>query len=152
MNNYKKEFFINLIVLIGFVIYYFALYFIFSHFGKDKYTDIYKYISIFMAVLTIIVFEIAYKKNSGTITIYGLETLLTSLNTLISITIISKFNIILKKYIIISCICYIIYYLFKFIITSTINRREYLKSLSDISQIVQKKAKFSLFRQATAHT
>ena len=50
---------------------------------------------------------------------------------------INKFHISFSQYINISCIVYLLYYVFKFIIQYTINRREYLKSLSDIKEIVK---------------
>ena len=136
MNNYKKKVFINLTVLIVFVLYFYLLNCIFSNVGKEKILEIYKYISTSLIFITILIFEIAYRKDSGIITIYGLETLFLSINTLISITMISKFKMSFAQYINISCVCYLIYYILKFIINYTINRREYLHSLSDIKDIV----------------
>ena len=136
MNNYKKKLFINFAILVVFVLYFYLLNHLFFYLGRVKFTEIYKYISISIVFLTTIIFEIAYKKESGIITIYGLEVFLLSVNTIISITMISKLNITFENYINISCLCYLIYYIFKFIINYTINKREYLKSLSDIKDIV----------------
>lgn len=136
MNNYKKKLFINFAILVVFVLYFYLLNHLFFNLGRERFIEIYKYISISIIFLTIIIFEIAYKKESGIITIYGLEVFLLSVNTIISITMISKLNITFEYYINISCLCYLIYYIFKFIINYTINKREYLKSLSDIKDIV----------------
>lgn len=136
MNNYKKKLFINFAILVVFVLYFYLLNHLFFNLGRERFIEIYKYISISIIFLTIIIFEIAYKKESGIITIYGLEVFLLSVNTIISITMISKLNITFENYINISCLCYLIYYIFKFIINYTINKREYLKSLSDIKDIV----------------
>ena len=136
MNNYKKKLFINFAILVVFVLYFYLLNHLFFYLGREKFTEIYTYISISIVFFTIIIFEIAYKKESGIITIYGLEVFLLSVNTIISITMISKLNITFENYINISCLCYLIYYIFKFIINYTINEREYLKSLSDIKDIV----------------
>ena len=136
MNNYKKKLFINFAILVVFVLYFYLLNNLFFNLGRERFIEIYKYISISIIFLTIIIFEIAYKKESEIITIYGLEVFLLSVNTIISITMISKLNITFENYINISCLCYLIYYIFKFIINYTINKREYLKSLSDIKDIV----------------
>lgn len=136
MNNYKKKLFINFAILVVFVLYFYLLNNLFFNLGRERFIEIYKYISISIIFLTIIIFEIAYKKESGIITLYGLEVFLLSVNTIISITMISKLNITFEYYINISCLCYLIYYIFKFIINYTINKREYLKSLSDIKDIV----------------
>ena len=137
MNNYKKKVLINLVVLIIFVLYFYLLNCIFINFGKEKFIDIHMYISMSVLFCSIIIFEIAYKKDSGKLTIYGIETLILSINTLISLNMINKFHISFSQYINISCIVYLLYYVFKFIIQYTINRREYLKSLSDIKEIVK---------------
>ena len=136
MNNYKKKVFLNFAILVVFVLYFYLLNHMFFNLGREKFTEIYKYISMSIVFVTIIIFEIAYKKESGIITIYGLEVFLLSVNTIISITMIRKLNISFEKYINISCLCYLIYYIFKFIINYTINKREYVNSLSDIKEIV----------------
>ena len=136
MNNYKKKLFLNFAMLVVFILYFYLLNHLFFNLGREKFIEIYKYISISIVFVTIIIFEIAYKNESGIITIYGLEFFLLSINTIISITMISKLNVSFEKYINISCLCYIIYYIFKFIINYTINKREYVKSLSDIKEIV----------------
>lgn len=136
MNNYKKKVFINLAILIGLVLYFYVLNFIFFNFGKDKFVEIYKNISIGTLFISIIIFEIAYNKDNGIISIFGIELLILSIITLVSINMIKKFNITFIQYINFSCVIYLMYYIFKFIILYTNERRTYLKSLSDIHEIV----------------
>ena len=136
MNNYKKKLVINIVVLIIICIYFYLLNYMFSSMEKEKFANIYKYISIGIIFTTITIFEIAYKKESGTIAIYGIETLIISICTLISLHMVSKFNISFQKYIIISSIIFLIYYIFKCILLFTKDRKTYLKSLSDIQEIV----------------
>ena len=136
MNNYKKKVFINFAILIIFVLIFCLLNFIYFHFEIEKFVEIYKYISMSILFISIIIFEIAYNKDNGTIAIFGIESLLLSISTLISINMSKKFNITFIKYINISCVIYVIYYVFKLIILYTKERRSYLKSLSDIQEIV----------------
>lgn len=136
MNNYKKKVFINLSILIILVLSFCLLNFIHFHFEIENFVEIYKYISIGILFISIIIFEIAYNKDNGTIAIFGIESLLLSISTLISINMSKKFNITFIKYINISCVIYVIYYVFKLIILYTKERRSYLKSLSDIQEIV----------------
>ncbi len=136
MNNYKKKVFLNFAILIVFVLYFYFLNQLFFNLSKENFTEIYKNISIGVVFITIIIFEIAYKKESGSITIYGLEFLFLSVSTIISVTMINRFGISFQQYINLFCIMYLIYYIFKFIILYTINRRNILKNLSDIKEIV----------------
>lgn len=136
MNNYKKKLFLNLTILVILVLYFCLLNFMFVHFGIEKFVEIYKQISIGILFISIIIFEIAYNKDNGTTAIIGIELLVLSIITLISINMSKKINITFLQYINFSCVIYLIYYIFKLIILYTKERRIYLKSLSDIQEIV----------------
>ena len=133
---YIKKVLINIGVLIAIGIYFIILNLLNIKIDKEAFINIYKYMSMGILLFAIILFEIAYKKDSGTITIFGIEVLILSVITLLSINMASKFKIDFQKYLIASCVVYVVYYIFKFIIIHTINRRTYLKSLSDIKEIV----------------
>ena len=139
MNNYKKKIVINLAILIALMLYFGLLNFIFINSGIEKFVEIYKYISIAILFISIIFFEIAYNKDKGTIAIFGIESLILSIITLISINMIKKFDITFIQYINFSLVIYLLYYIFKLIIIFTKERRTYLKSLSDIQEIVTAK-------------
>ena len=98
-----------------------------------------KYGSFLFLLISIIFFEIAYSKDKGTIAIYGIETLILSINTLVSVNVIKKLNISFQNYIIGSIIVFILYYILKMIIMYTKYKRDYLKGLSDIQEIVSSK-------------
>ena len=98
-----------------------------------------KYASFLLLLISIIIFEIAYRKDKGTIAISGIETLILSINTLVSVNVIKKLNISFQNYIIGSIIVFFLYYILKIIIIYTKYKREYLKGLSDIQEIVNTK-------------
>ena len=98
-----------------------------------------KYGSFVLLCISIVFFEIAYNKDKGTIAIYGIETLILGINTLISINIIKKINVSFQNYIIATIIVLLLFYILKMIIVYTTFKREYLKSLSDIKEIVSTK-------------
>ena len=119
MNNYKKKILINLAVLVGFVFYFYLINCIFSNYGKEKFTDLYKYISLGILSIAIVVFEIAYRKENGIIALYGIEIFVLSINSIISFNMINKFNLTFSQYINDSCFIYLLYYILKFVIIYT---------------------------------
>ena len=98
-----------------------------------------KYASFLLLLISIIIFEIAYRKDKGTMAISGIETLILSINTLVSVNVIKKINISFQNYIIGSIIVFLLYYILKIIVIYTKYKREYLKGLSDIQEIVSNK-------------
>ncbi len=130
-NNYNKKVLINLIILIAIVLYFYLM-----NYLTEKILFA-KIISIGILFISIIIFEISYNKDKGTIAIYGIEVLILSISTLISFNIIQRFNITFQKYAIFLCIAYLIYYVLKILIIYTNEKRNYLKSFSDIQEIVK---------------
>ena len=95
-----------------------------------------KILSGIVLSLGIIFLEIAYKKDSGKLGIYAIEILVLAGFTL-SIEYVGesqKFNF--QSYIVISSYVFSIYYILKTIVLYTKERREYLKTLSDVREIV----------------
>ena len=131
-----KKIFENLIILVAITLYFVII--SFSHLRLTEVTFFkeIKIASMIVLGLCILIFEIAYHKDSGKIAIYGIEILSLSIYTLTIWTLINKLNITLHKYIIYSVFTYVIYYFLKSIIIYTSEKRKYLSSLSDIHEIV----------------
>jgi hypothetical protein len=53
--------------------------------SEDVFISNMKMVAILLITLTIAIFEIAYKKDSGELTIYGIESLIVSICTLMTI-------------------------------------------------------------------
>lgn len=106
--------------------------------------DVFKsYIHVFqmvLAVITIIFFETAYKKDSFLISFYGIEMFVFSLTVMfVPHMYISKekFN-----YLIILVSLYTVYYVFKSILTAIYLRNNYIKNnISDVKEIVKDEKK-----------
>ncbi len=95
-----------------------------------------KIASIVILFLSIIIFEGAYRKDSGRIAINGIEVLVLAIHTLTIWTVINRFKIEFDTYVLISTCTFAIYYILKSIIIYTIEKKKYLDSLSDIHEIV----------------
>ena len=100
-------------------------------------TDL-KVFSVALIILTIILFEISYKKDDGNICIHGIETLVLAIFTLLSIytyTIYFKnFHMIVASF----SLLFGVYYVGKAIIIYRKMKKQYLASVNDISEIIKK--------------
>lgn len=90
-----------------------------------------------LLAIAIVIFEIAYKKDSGRLAISGIEALVIACHTLSITYVVNLFNFEFKIYIIASSFIFAIYFVFKAIILYTKGRQEYLNSFSDISDILK---------------
>lgn len=139
----KKERKINLDIL-GNMIYALIImvYFIFLLFGIKLVEEeiLLKYIkisSMAFLILTILIFEDAYKDDNGKKAIHGIEFLILSIHAILLEYMSRVTNTQLNRYIAISAYAFAIYYVIKAMIIYTKYRKEQLDSLSDISEIVK---------------
>lgn len=111
----------------------------------DTYIDI---VQIFGAIISIVVLETAYRKDSGTIGIFGIEFLIFSISVLfVPYMYISKGNIDFMKNIILG---FAIYYFAKSSITFLHIRHSYLRdNISDIKELVKEDKESYLDEQST---
>lgn len=94
-------------------------------------------ISLIFLAISLIFFEIGYKKNKTKIFIYGLEFLALAIFTLLMKHIPRVLGITVKKYAEVGICSFVIYYVLKSSIQYTIKKYNELKSLSDIKEIVK---------------
>lgn len=134
----RKESFINIIVAILEVSYFTFL--ILGSVGtiKNVRSIDFNIFSILILGLAIYLFEISYKKNDGKLAIFGIETLVTAMFTLFLPYIIFELNETYKKYYLIISGYVGLYYIIKCIFISIKIKKEYMKELSDIKDIVKK--------------
>lgn len=136
--NLRKKIFFNLLISIFIMIYFAILNYCYIQYEKVNLVLGIKVLSFAFMLIAIFVLEIAYKKESGEILVHSLELLVLAshaLSTMHVITIL-KFNF--NIYILTSSYICAIYYVLKSIIIYTRERKKYLESLSDISDIVKK--------------
>lgn len=134
----NQTIFNQLIMTVAIMIYFIALHLGYKNISLDVFELDLKVYSIALLLISIFVFENAYKKDSGTIAIYGIETLVLALETLLIPHIAERLGINIPIILVISPFVFAVYYIFKCVITYTKERRAYLNSLSDIKEIVKK--------------
>lgn len=99
---------------------------------------IYKTASMIILFLSIFIFEKAYKCDSGKLTISGIEVLILAI-----ITLFAQYGFLKMQYTFLQLagVYYGVYYIIKTIVLSVKIKRNYRKTVSDISEIVKKESK-----------
>ena len=107
----------------------------------DKVTTlvIFNIASVIFLIFDIAIFEVAYKKDSGTIATCGIEVLFVSIFTLFCPYIFLKFNYLVLCYVVIGIVAF--YYFIKMILIYKKEKKNYLYKASDISEIIKKENK-----------
>lgn len=138
-NNNKiilRKIFKNLIILVLIIFYFNLINITYITTNENLITLITSISSIVLLFLSILLFEVAYHKDNGKLAINGIEILVIAFHTLTIWYVISRSNLSFQSYILFSTYAVLIYYILKSIIVYTEGKREYLKSLSDIHEIV----------------
>lgn len=134
----RKKVFENIIIAIAIMLYFILINFSYIRMEEEMLLEGLKIASLIVLFLSIGIFEVAYHKDSGKLAINGIEILLLAFHTLTIWHIVNKMNISFEIYILYSTYTFAIYYLLKAILIYTNEKRKYLKSLSDIHEIVSK--------------
>lgn len=133
-----KKILVNLITAIGMMCYFITLNLAHSAMKQERLIgDIEVFAGAFL-ITGIFLLEKAYQKDDGKIAITGIEFLILSLHSLSIMHIITLLKYDFRLYILTSSYIISSYYVLKSIILYTKERKDYLKSLSDISEIVKK--------------
>lgn len=133
-----KKMFGSLLRAVGIMFYFMILNLAYSTMKQERLIgDIEVFAGVFLLV-GIVFLEKAYKRDSGTIAINGIEFLVLSLHSLSIMHVITMFKYDFRFYLLTSSYVFSVYYVLKAIILYTKGRKDYLNSLSDISEIVKK--------------
>ncbi len=133
-----KKIVTNLLRAIGIMLYFIILNLAYTCMKQERLIrDIEVFAGAFL-VIGIAFLEKAYKKDNSSIAVNGIEFLVLSLHSLSIMHIITIYKYDFRFYLLTSSYIVSIYYVLKAIIFYTKGRREYLNSLSDISEIVKK--------------
>lgn len=132
----NEKVFENIIIAVAILLYFILINFSYYRLEENNLVIGLKIISMMVLLLSIIIFEIAYKKDSGKIAIYGIEILVLASHALSIMQVVEIAKLNFTTYILISSYAFVIYYILKAVILYTIDKRNYLKSLSDIKEIV----------------
>lgn len=135
----RKKVFENILIAIAVIIYFMIINFACIKNGSENVAKVLGVISFFLVILCISIFEAAYNRDSGKIAIYGIEVLFLAIYTLLINNVTKKNNYDFEYYVLFSSYLFSIYYVLKAILIYTNEKRKYLKSLSDIHEIVSNK-------------
>lgn len=136
-NKINRKIFENIIIAVIMMLYFYFINLGFLNIDEKSFQTDLKVFSILSITITIILFEISYKKDDANIAIHGIEMLFFSVVTLLSIYANSFLSVQFNA--IISTISFIfgIYYVGKSIIIYLKMNNEYQRKNSDISDIIK---------------
>ena len=133
-----KKIFRNVLKAIGIMLYFVILNLAFVNMKQERLIEDIKVFAGTFLVIGLIALEESYKKDRGDIAISAIELLVMSLHSLSIMHVIKLYKYDFRLYLLTSSYVFSIYYILKSIIIYTKERRAYMNSLSDISEIVRK--------------
>ena len=128
---------LNLIYITFVTIYFVFFGIIEKYMNPDVFLIYIKATSFVFLILTILIFEKAYKEDNDTIALNGIEFLVISIFTLLILYIPRVIEIENTTYIVFGLCLFISYYIIKNILIYTKERKAELDKLSDIKEIVK---------------
>lgn len=134
----NKEVYINIIYSVIMMAYFIVLNILNHNCTENIFKTCIKISYMIFLIISIITIEIAYKKSSKKLAIYGIEYMVIATYILLIETITTALNLSMNKYIVFSSYIFPIYYIFKAILLETKENTKELKQLSDIKEIVKK--------------
>lgn len=132
---YKRAF-ENILVAVIVILYFLMMILGYINIPEEAYVKDLKVFSLATIAITIVLFEIAYNKDSGKIAIHGIETLLLSILTLVSMYIYilhrTKFLFVIMGGVVLATL----YYLVRSIVVIIKEKRKWKDNISDVKDIV----------------
>ncbi len=139
----------NFLFAIGILVLFIALRFMALNLDKTINILVYKILSVISLAATIILFEVAYKKDDDTLAITSIEMLFLSITLLLA-----PYILIIRKNVFTSMIgvYFTIYYIIKNLIIYRNKKNKYLQEKSDITQIIKKESKDEMAQEQLEKT
>ena len=138
-NKLNKKLIENISMAIAIIVYFMSLIFGKERINATNYTNLLKTYTMCLGILSIIIFEFSYKKESVKSMYTGIEVLILSIVTMFSIYICKVQELKYIFYLALFAYAFSIYYLIKDILIYNKTKKEYLKTLTDIEEITKKK-------------
>lgn len=137
-NKLNKKLIENISMAIAIIVYFMSLIFGKERINATNYTNLLKTYTMCLGILSIIIFEFSYKKESVKSMYTGIEVLILSIVTMFSIYICKVQELKNIFYLALFAYAFSIYYLIKDILIYNKTKKEYLKTLTDIEEITKK--------------
>lgn len=131
-----KKIWINIIMAVVLMLYFMGINVLYNNINHSEIVMVLKTMSIVIMSISIIIFEVAYKKDNGVVAITGIEVLIIAMHTLSIMHVVEVSAFDFNVYIVTSSYLFSIYFVLKSMVIYTMEKRKYLKSLSDIKEIV----------------
>ena len=129
---------INVLVAITIMLYFFLLNMGLVNIEQLLFLRDLKIFSLIILAGTIILFELAYKKDEGRYCIFGIESLILAIITLFLTYVVVFLSDKFKMILVLTSLLFAVYYISKSIIIYTKIKREFNKNKSDVKYIVKK--------------
>ena len=129
--------FVNLLIAILVMGYFCIMAVVYRNVLQEGVANLVKGTTIIFLTLAIVLMEFAYKRESKTLLIHTIEALFLAIHSLTTMYIIKIYNFDFQTYILASAYLITVYYVLKAIVINTKARRDFLKGLSDIPDIVK---------------
>lgn len=134
----NKQTIFNFLTIFTIVLYLFCLNISSIYTDTNIFLLMLKCFSILLAIISIIYFEIAYRKDNERLFLYGIEILVLGIATLFSNYIYYIYFNSFNKIITCFTLVFIIYYLVKIFIARRNMRKKYYNEQNDIKEIIKK--------------
>ncbi|MGN1301950.1 MAG: hypothetical protein ACI4U9_05480 [Clostridia bacterium] len=145
----RKKVLINFLFATGILLFFMILKLMALNLDKNINILVYKISSVILLAITLVLFEVAYKKDSDTLAITSIEMFFLSIITLITpYTLINRPNVFTS----IMGVYFTIYYAIKNFIIYRKERSKFLKGKNDIEQIIQKESQDELVQKQLEKT
>lgn len=138
MEKANKKIFLYIMSAILILLYFVLTYLAYTYLQPNVFERCLQSATMILLAITIVIFEIAYKKDSGLLALNGIEALFIACHALAIPYITTVYKWDLRWYVTISGYAFAIYFVFKSIIVYTSGKKKYLDSFSDIPEIVKK--------------
>ena len=141
-NDYKKKMnkqtIFNLLTIFAIVLYLFCLNIAATYTETSVYLNVLKGFSIALAVISIIYFELGYRKDNERLFLYGVEILILAIITLFCnyayYIYFNNFN----KILMCAIVAFALYYLIKVFVIRKNMKKKYYNDQNDIKEIIKK--------------
>lgn len=143
-NEIAKKALNNFLIALDILLLFIILIVTSRNLNKEITAIIYKISSAALFVFTLVLFEVAYKKDDDSITIHSIEMLVLSITTLLTPYIFvdrpTTFSLIVGAY-------FTAYYILKNLVIYKKEKNKYLRQTSDIAQIIKKESQDDLAKK-----
>lgn len=133
----KQKIWLNLCLAIGVMLYFCGMDAVYLYASSEISMVVFKILAMVAILLTVIVFEVAYRKENGSLAIIGIELLISSVIVLYMPQIYAHSNQVIGQVFLLTPLFCAVYYTGKAIVIYRKTEKSYQNHLSDVKEIVK---------------